>query len=694
MKQISINQRKSKIGRKLFVVAVTLCLLVTCAPTTGGVAFAGEIETTEATLSQGNNVADLQESKTGYKPVEARRYSENEIQTASFDQAYAELALLNAVNAIDASPIADIGNESRYCRQQLENTNSNLIDIYDVIRNGINGYEGEIQIENIPSEGNQYTSEEVWQAYTLVKEDYPEFFWLGNGYNYSPYFIENGEKVEYEEGSDQTEYVETIAPEYLFDDIDAAVAAQEELTMAVDQALSVLKGYDDFADYNDYDKELWVHDFIAKNTVYDEAADGANEGSDDYNRQTAYGALVEGKAVCEGYTRAFQLMLSELGIESCTITGSSDGTNINHIWNAVKIEEDWYQVDLTWDDRGSEDYEISYRWFNETTTIMKKDHFLMDEANFVTIPECEGTDWWYYMVNLDKIVITVPKEEDEIDTLAWEIADQINDYGYARLYALDNSGDIGNLYMYKSGDSFELGMLGKAVLAHLYIKGDLWYGGWSCGPEGAEMILYMYPDEETGEIYAADVWDMIRQDDKKDNVVIRAYPEGTSGDVIASIIKKEMGKGENMDCECVCEATVIGLDEMDDSYDLYEPMFLFEAIPLGDYDVAIYKPGYPITIYDLTVEVGGIPYSRALQSGSWWINSFGDVDDSWDVDMADALMLKRHIAGWGGAYDKIDTLTADINGNGEITLDDLMLLEKHIAGWTKYADLSLYWKAS
>ena len=159
------------------------------------------------------------------------------------------------------------------------------------------------------------------------------------------------------------------------------------------------------------------------------------------------------------------------------------------------------------------------------------------------------------------------------------------------------------------------------------------------------------------------------------------------------MIKKKKGTTVSQDYKCVSEATLSDMGIWDET-GLYLAMFSFEAIPLGEYDVAIYKPGYPIVFYNLTVGPGGITRNSALQLGWWNINSFGDVDDSWDVDMADALMLKRYIAGWGGAYENIDTLTADINGDGEINIEDLILLEKHIAGWTEYADLSLYWKAS
>ncbi len=700
MEQKGKESKNSKIKRKLFAIAVTLCLCATCSPLTGGVAFARESDAAKATMPQESNFTSMQECKAGYIPVQATRCTENEIQTLSLEDEFVSLAMLNSANAlnvINTSPIADIETEeSRYCRQQLASTDSELINLYDVIRDALNTFASEIQIEGVSrgnDAGDHYTADEVWMAYTLVKEDYPEFFWLDIGYGYSPYFLEDGQKVEYEENTGETKYVESLEPGYLFDNVDAVETAQDELNAKIQEALSVLRGYDDYEGYNEYDKELWVHDYIAKTTEYEESAT---------NCHTVYGALVEGKAVCEGYTRAFQLLLNELGIENCTIAGSSDGEKANHIWNAVRIPSDaenesdnWYQVDLTWDDQGTEDYEISYRWFNIMGETMKIDHCLIEESNYVEIPSCTGVDAWYYYVNSD---MTVPEEnigDVDMDNLAWKISEQIKDYGYARLFVPYRAEEIGDLYMCEDEeDNWNLGSLGEKVFNCMYISGQYTFGMRSYCNGGEEMLLFMYPDEDTGSIYAADVWDMICQEDDKEDVVIRAYPVGTSEKDIAAMIKKEKGNKVSQDYKCVSEAALSDMGIWDET-GLYLAMFSFEAIPLGEYDVAIYKPGYPLIFYDLKVEEGGITRNSALKLGSWYINSFGDVDCDWDVNAADALILKRHIAGWTGyEEDKINTNAANINGDDEINIEDLMLLEKHIAGWTGFEDLSSYWKAS
>ncbi len=676
MEQKGKESKNSKIKRKLFAIAVTFCLCATCSPLTGGVAFAGESDAAKATMPQESNFTSMQECKAGYIPVQATRCYETEAQTEWVEQEYVtvELPKLNSANT---TPIADIDtNEIRYCKSKLLEAGSKLTYIYNTVRDGINSYRSEITIDGVPSSSSVYNAVEVEMAYTLVKEDYPEFFWMGD-YGYA----------EYKANETGATYVKSIKPQYTFSSLSSIKTAQKALENKVTAALSELYSYNDYSDYNEYDKELWVHDYIAKTTEYEESAT---------NCHTVYGALVEGKAVCEGYTRAFQLMLNKLGIESCTITGSSDGENIDHIWNAVKIDGDWYQVDLTWDDQGTYESEISYSYFNIPTDIIEISHSMIGEENFVDIPECTASEWWYFAVNANEIAFANDlKTTNDIKNLGMQIAGQINENGYARLLVTDDPTKIKLLYMYEVSSGYDLGSLGEAVFNRLYITGAYEYAVWWYGPGGTELILWMYPAPDgEGEIYAADVWDMICQEDDKEDVVIRAYPVGTSEKDIAAMIKKEKGNKVSQDYKCVSEAALSDMGIWDET-GLYLAMFSFEAIPLGEYDVAIYKPGYPIVFYDLEVGAGGITRNRALQLGSWYINSFGDVDCDWDVNAADVLILKRYIAGWEGyGEDRINATTADINGDGEIDIKDLMLLEKHIAGWTGFEDLSLYWKAS
>lgn len=90
-----------------------------------------------------------------------------------------------------------------------------------------------------------------------------------------------------------------------------------------------------------------IHDYIINNTKYDK--DRSDNNIINYRSDTAYGALIEHYALCGGYTDSMMLFLEKFGVKSYRI--SSD----NHIWNYVYLDNDWYNLDLTWDDPILED---------------------------------------------------------------------------------------------------------------------------------------------------------------------------------------------------------------------------------------------------------------------------------------------------------------------------------------------------
>jgi hypothetical protein len=91
---------------------------------------------------------------------------------------------------------------------------------------------------------------------------------------------------------------------------------------------------------SDYDKTVWLFDYLVNHVTY-------NSTSDDSNN--IYGALVAGKADCMGYGYAMKELLNNLGIEAITVSGQN-GSGIPHMWNMVKLSGQWYQLDVTYGD--------------------------------------------------------------------------------------------------------------------------------------------------------------------------------------------------------------------------------------------------------------------------------------------------------------------------------------------------------
>ena len=93
------------------------------------------------------------------------------------------------------------------------------------------------------------------------------------------------------------------------------------------------------------DPQRVIHDYLVENVQY---ASGFR-GEDIYNIK---GALIDGAAVCEGYSRAFKLLCDAAGIPCIVVTGTatnSNGRAESHAWNIVSRNNRNYHVDVTWD---------------------------------------------------------------------------------------------------------------------------------------------------------------------------------------------------------------------------------------------------------------------------------------------------------------------------------------------------------
>lgn len=107
----------------------------------------------------------------------------------------------------------------------------------------------------------------------------------------------------------------------------------EKINRGIDEVISEVITNDMSND----DKLLKIHDYIINNTRYD--VDKSNDAS-----YTALGPLFNGTAVCSGYADIMAIFLSKLGINNFKVASDT------HVWNAVYINDEWLNLDLTWDD--------------------------------------------------------------------------------------------------------------------------------------------------------------------------------------------------------------------------------------------------------------------------------------------------------------------------------------------------------
>lgn len=133
-----------------------------------------------------------------------------------------------------------------------------------------------------------------------------------------------------------------------------------------------------------YQKEVAIHDYLVNNVEYDETKKLENTHS-------AYGAIIEGKSVCDGYAESFKTMMDMLGIECQVVIGEAAGED--HEWNMVCLDGAWYQVDVTWDDPvGKNGLGVSHKYFNVTDNELRRDHN-WDQTKYTA---AVGTKYDYY----------------------------------------------------------------------------------------------------------------------------------------------------------------------------------------------------------------------------------------------------------------------------------------------------------
>lgn len=145
----------------------------------------------------------------------------------------------------------------------------------------------------------------------------------------------------------------------------------------------------------EYQKEKVIHDYLVKTIKYDhEALDDANNISEAYN---VLGALLKRSAVCQGISCAFKLICDYCRIKSLVVTGNAipNRYDAGHAWNIVKLGEESYHVDVTWDIQERRNVSLCYDYFNLTDSSISVNH-TWDTALY---PICDSVKQNYYYKN-------------------------------------------------------------------------------------------------------------------------------------------------------------------------------------------------------------------------------------------------------------------------------------------------------
>lgn len=157
----------------------------------------------------------------------------------------------------------------------------------------------------------------------------------------------------------------------------------------------------------DYEKVEKIYDYICKNVTYDYA----NLEDDSYMlKYTAYAALINKTAVCQGYATLMYRMQEEAGIDTRVITGLGDGGP--HAWNLTQMGSKYYLSDSTWD---SSITQGGYRYFLRGSTSFPNH---IAESAFISSYPVSVSNYAITGITLNKTSLSLSKRGKETLTAA------------------------------------------------------------------------------------------------------------------------------------------------------------------------------------------------------------------------------------------------------------------------------------
>ena len=279
-------------------------------------------------------------------------------------------------NKTSAETITTNDNRYRHLYEQLDDTAKKIYDkLYESRENMKTGtyridFGNEFQILLSQADGESKLKKEYQSAIETLIYENPEIFYL----NATSMYI-NIEKVIKITSTKYNVYIDNGSkPNYLaegFNSKEDIDTYQTKIEKVRDYIVKNIK------DKNDYEKIKLTHNYL-RDTINYESTISKN------NIYDIYGALVLRECVCEGYAKAFQYIMNEVGIDNVIVIGTgtnSMGKTENHAWNYVKLDKKWYAVDVTWDDPmligdGIIPEKSKYKYFLKGSKTMNENHFI------------------------------------------------------------------------------------------------------------------------------------------------------------------------------------------------------------------------------------------------------------------------------------------------------------------------------
>lgn len=256
-----------------------------------------------------------------------------------------------------AAEIEDISPVSSYAYSTLSDTEK---QVYREVYQGlISGQETKL---------STLEDEVLKRAFKYVLYDHPEIYYT-DGFHYSS------------ESIGETRLSLSLIPQYTL-----SAAEKEETDARLAEKLAEI--LEAAPTGSDYEKLRYAYDWVVENTDY---------AVDAENGQNVLSVFLGGQSVCNGYAKAFQLLLQKMGIPAVLVTGTAKSGS--HAWVAACPDGVWSLFDPTWGEPGisneafSDIRFVNHSYFALTSEDMGLDHAALGD---LTLPDCSDDSHSYF----------------------------------------------------------------------------------------------------------------------------------------------------------------------------------------------------------------------------------------------------------------------------------------------------------
>lgn len=238
-------------------------------------------------------------------------------------------------NQNTSAPEAGQGKYEWFCYERLNETQK---DYYIKAYNALNDLvTDQVFFSKYGADGNFEAN--IRLAVFAVMNDHPEIFWA------------DGTFTAFEHSQNHDKYLL-----FRYTETDKKIWERKKLELR--ERISALASQTD--EMTPFEKEVFFHDYLCRTVIY---------SVDTELCDTSYGALIEDRASCAGYSKALQLLMNYCKLNCISVGGKAeDGA---HMWNMVELSGEWYNLDVTWDDTANG---TVYKYFNLTDKKMYENH--------------------------------------------------------------------------------------------------------------------------------------------------------------------------------------------------------------------------------------------------------------------------------------------------------------------------------